>query len=563
MASTTFFSRLSGKRRGQLLLSSLLILSVILAACGGVNSAANKKNNDTLVLLANQTGDYPRNFNPFSGSVIAGTQGMIYETLLEYNRLDGSIQPWLASSYELSSDATRVTFHLQKGIQWSDGKPFSSADVVFSLNLIRKNAGLDANGISSYIKDVSAPDDSTVVVALTKPFNPIMWYLGGQTYIVPQHIWSTIKGDPSQYADPNPVGTGPYILKTFTPQLVTLTKNPKFRIPGKPEVTTLKIPAYNSNTSSELALEKGQIDWTNLYIQDVQKSFVERDKTHNHYWYPTSDIVFLYLNLTKFPFNLLPVRQAISDGINRDQLYKVGESGYEPVATPTGLLPTNDKYLAPEYANTKFTLDTAKAMSTLESAGFKKGSDGIYADKNGRKLAFNLNVVSGYTDWINDAQLMSKDLQNIGMKVTINTIEYDSYYDALQNGSYDTAMLWSNPGPTPYYLYDALLRSTNSAPIGQAAPSNYERWMDPTTDKLLQQFAATTDPQVQIQAIQGLEKIMVEQLPSIALTYEPYWYQYSTSKFTGWPDEQHPYAAPGTAEYPDIEYVVLKLHPVS
>ena len=123
------------------------------------------------------------------------------------------------------------------------------------------------------------------------------------------------------------------------------------------------------------------------------------------------------------------------------------------------------------------------------------------------------------------------------------------------------AMLWTNPGPTPYFLYDALLRSTNSAPIGQPASSNYQRWMDPNTDALLNQYATSTDPAVQKQAIIGLEKIMVEQLPSIPLTNEPYWYQYNTSKFVGWPDQQHPFAAPGTANYPDIEYVVLNLHP--
>jgi len=84
--------------------------------------------------------------------------------------------------------------------------------------------------------------------------------------------------------------------------------------------------------------------------------------------------------------------------------------------------------------------------------------------------------------------------------------------------------------------------------------------MDPNTDALLNQYATSTDPAVQKQAIIGLEKIMVEQLPSIPLTNEPYWYQYNTSKFVGWPDQQHPFAAPGTANYPDIEYVVLNLH---
>jgi peptide/nickel transport system substrate-binding protein len=328
-------------------------------------------------------------------------------------------------------------------------------------------------------------------------------------------------------------------------------------------VTIIKIPAFDSNTSAELALQKGEIDWSNLYIPDIQKTFVNVDKQHNHYWFPASDVVMLYLNLKKYPFNLLPVRQAISYSIDREQLYQVGESGYEPVANPTALLPYNKDYMDPTYANLQFTQNIAKADSLLESVGFKKGSDGIYADKNGKKLTFNLNVVNGYTDWITDIQIMAKNLASAGMKVNINTIEFDPYFNALQTGSYDAAMLWTLPGPSPYYLYDTLLRSTDSAPIGQQASTNYERWMDPKTDALLNQYAGTTDPTVQKQAIMGIEKIMVEELPAIPLTNEPYWYQYRTSKFVGWPDEQNPYVAPGTAVYPDIEYVVINLRPAS
>ncbi|GCF08405.1 ABC transporter substrate-binding protein [Dictyobacter arantiisoli] len=562
MASSTLFMQKVKVNRGQLILSLLIILSAVLAACGsGGTTSTTSNKNSTLVLQANQSGDYPKNYNPYSGSVIGGTQGLIYETLLSYNRLDGSIKPWLASDYKVASDATSVTFTIRKGVKWSDGQALTSDDVVFTLQLIQKYQGLDVNGMDSYIKSVVAPDASTVAVTLTKPYFPILWYLGGQTYIVPRHTWSKIKGDPSQYGDPDPIGTGPYVTKNFTPQLVTLTKNKNYWQPGKPEVTTIKIPAFNSNSGVELALEHGQIDWTNLYIQNVEKSFVARSKDY-HYWYPTSDIVYLYLNLKKAPFNQLAVRQAISAAIDRDQLNTAGEGGYEPAATPTGLLPTNSSYLLPEYKGLKFTYNPSQTASTLESIGYTKGSDGIY-QKNGKQLAFNLNVVSGFTDWINDAQLMSRSLNKAGMKVTVNTIDYNTYYNNLQLGDYDTAMLWTNPGPTPYYLYNALLGSTNTAPIGQLAASNYERWSDPATDKLLNQYSSTTDKTVQMQAIQGLQKILVEQLPSIPLTYEPYWYQYSTAKFTGWPTQSNPYAAPGTAEYPDIEYVILNLHPVN
>ena len=550
-------------KTSMLALSFLMILSMVLTACGGTG-ATNKSNSTTLTLLANSSGNYPRNFNPYDqANVISGTQGMIYETLLEYNRLDGTVKPWLATSYQFSSDATSLTFDLSKGVQWSDGQPFTSDDVVFTLNLIKKYPALDTLGEIPYIKSVTAPDAYTVKVTLTKPFSPILWFLGGQTFILARHTWSQVKGDPSQYADPNPVGTGPYVLKSFTPQLVTLSRNPKFRVPGKPVVTTIKIPAFDSNTSAELALQRGEIDWTNLYIPDIQKTFVDVSKQYNHYWFPASDVVMLYTNLKKYPFNLLPVRQAISYAIDREQLYQVGESGYEPVASPTALLPFNKDYMDPDYANLQFTQDIGKTDSLLQSAGFTKGADGIYADKNGKKLAFNLNVVSGYTDWITDAQIMAKDLDSAGMKITVNTIEFDTYFNALQDGNYDTAMLWTNPGPTPYYLYDGLLGSVNTAPIGQAASSNYERWIDPKTDALLNQYAESTDPTVQKQAIMGIEKIMVEELPAIPLTNEPYWYQYRTNKFVGWPDEQNPYVAPGSAVYPDIEYVVMNLRPAS
>jgi peptide/nickel transport system substrate-binding protein len=512
-------------------MSLLVFLVVLLAACGGSTSTTTHRplHPNSITMLANEQDAYTQNFNPYSPGVISGTQGLIYETLLNVNRLDGTVKPWLASSYELASDAQSITFHLRQGVTWSDGQPFTSDDVAFTLNLILKNPSIDLTGVDAAVKDVRAPDASTVIVTLSKPFNPIVWILGGQVFILPKHTWSSVKGDPSQYADPNPVGTGPYIVKSFAPQL---------------------------------ALQKDEIDWTNLFIPNLDKTYVALDKQHNHYWFPSSDDVMLYLNLTKAPFNDLQVRKAISLALNRQTISKLGEAGYEPPANPTGLVGEFiNSYIDPQFANMQFTQNTTQAGQILESDGWTKGADGYYA-KNGKRLAFTIIVVSGYTDYVADCQVMVRDLQAAGINATVNAMSNDAFTSALQNGQYDAGILWTNPGPTPYYIYDGLLRSTNSAPIGQTAPSNYERWVDPATDKLLDQYAGSTDPQMQKQALDGLQQIMVNQLPSIPLTAEPYWYEYSTAKFVGWPDAQHPYAAPGTAEYPDIEYVLLNLQPV-
>lgn len=550
-------------RQGPLFLSLFLLLTLLFTACGNRgNSTTTVHHKNSVTVVANQAGDLVKNFNPFSGNVISGTQGLIYETLLFFNRVDSSVHPWLAESYEFSKDATTVTFHLRHDVTWSDGQAFSSADVKFTLDLLVKYPDLDLNGITPFIKSVSTPDASTVVVVLTQPDSPLLWYLGGQTYIVSQHTWSNMSGDPAAYADENPVGTGPFMLDTFTPQSLTLKKNPQFWQPGKPVVEQVKFPAFSSNTSSELVLNNDGIDWNGQYTPDIEKTYVKRDPQHHFYWFPPSDVVLLYLNLAKYPFNLLPVRQAISNALNRERISSVAESGYEPVTSPTGLvLPASQAFLDPQYANAKFTTNTANATNLLTGAGFSKGSDGIYADKQGRKISFSVNVPEGWTDWITTCQFMADDLKAIGMDVTVNTIDYDAFYNDMQLGQFDTSLWGTNAGPSPYYIYDSLLRSTNSAALDKLAGSNFERWNDTETDKLLNQYATSTDLETQKQAIYGLQKIMVEQLPSIPLVNEPYWYEFNTLYWVGWPDATHPYAEPAPYSYPDNEMVLLNLRP--
>ena len=561
MASRQFLG--SKTRSAPLFLSLFLLLTIALAACGNGGSAGSGvQHKNSVTEVANEAGDLVRNFNPFSGNVITGTPGLIYETLLFFNRADDSVHPWLAQSYEFSADATQITFHLRTDVTWSDGKPFTSADVKFTLDMLKQYPDLDLNGITSEIKSVAAPDSSTVVVTLTQPFSPILWYLGGQTWIVSQHEWSTIKGDPGQFADENPIGTGPYKVDSFTPQLLTLTKNTTYWQPGKPEVDQVRFPAFSSNTSSELVLDTNGIDWNGQYTPDIEKTYVSRDAQHHFYWFPPSDVVLLYLNLDKYPFNELPVRQAISDAINRARIYKVSESGYEPVTSPTGLvLPASQSYLDPQYANLQFTVDAVQSNALLQSVGFTKGSDGIYADKNGKKLSFLINVPEGWTDWIATCQYISADLKAVGIDATVNTVAYDAFYNDLQVGQFDTSLWGTNAGPSPYYIYDSLLRSTDGAPLGQQASSNFERWNSSATDNLLNQYAGSTDPAVQKQAIYGLENIMVTQLPSIPLVNEPYWYEYNTTYWVGWPDAAHPYAEPSPYTYPDNEVVLLNLKP--
>jgi peptide/nickel transport system substrate-binding protein len=540
---------------------SLMAASMLLSACN--SSAKHVVHRNYITVVANASGDYTQSFNPYNTSNLTTSQGVIYETLLFFNRGDESITPWLASGYQYSSDLTQVTFTIRSGVKWSDGQPFTSDDVAFTLNLLKKYPAMDLNGLWNQITSVTAPDPSTVIVKLNAPFTPLLWSLGGQTYMLPKHIWSTV-GDASTYADANPVGTGPYKLKSFTPQLVVLTKNPNFWQADKVQVQEVRYPAFDSNTSAELAMNSGTVDWAAIYTPDIQKTYVNRDPAHNHYWFPPSDILMLFVNTAKYPFNQLAVRKALSLAIDREKLSKVAESGYEPLASPAGIvLPNDQKFMAPQYANLQFTMDTNAAQQQLASAGFTKGADGIYADKNGKKLSMRLDVVTGFTDWITGAQIIASNLKSLGIDINVNTISQDAWQNNLSMGTFDISLCWTNPGPSPYFIFDALLRSTNSAPVGQAANSNYERWNDPAVDKLLDQFAQSNDLATQQQAMAGIEQVMVDQLPSIPLLNEPYWYEYNTSSYVGWPDAGHLYAEPSPYAYPDDEIVLLHLQPAS
>ncbi len=564
MSLTPLSATFGAKSRTSILVTScLLVLVMLLSACGG-GTAATKSGakNTTLTLTTGPKGDFTNNFSPYAPTATDGTQGPVYETLLFFNRMDGSVKPWLASSYTFSSDATSLTFHLRQGVKWSDGQAFTSDDVVFTLNTIKQYPAADGGGIWQYINTVAAPDANTVTVTFKKAYTPILWYLGGQVWILPKHLWTGV-GDPTKYTDTKPVGTGPFMLKSFSPQLLDYVKNPNYWQPGKPEVSELKYPSYNSNTGAELVLSQGQLDWTGLFTPDIQKTYVNRDPAHNHYWFPASNVVMLYLNTAKAPFNKLAVRQAISSALDREQMYKVAESGYEPVSSPTGLvLPSNQSFLSSNYTNSAFAMDTAKSIQLLESAGFKKGSDGIFADASGKKLSFNLNVVNGWTDWVTDCQIMASNLKNIGIDAKVNAVSFNAYYSAMQTGTFDAVISWTNPGPTPYFLYNSMLNSNNTKPLGQNAISNWERWSDPATDALLNQYATSTDQTVQQQAIAGIQKIMVEQVPTIPLVYGATWNEYSTARFTGWPTASNPYAMPAPFDYPDAEIVMLNLHPV-
>jgi peptide/nickel transport system substrate-binding protein len=555
--------------------SLVMVLGMVLAACGGGSSTnpttQNGSGAKTLHVLPAPGQPIVDLFNPYFDANHGGewgAAGLMYEQLWFINGLTGQSQPWLASSYKFSSDNMQLTFNLRQGVKWSDGQPFTSQDVVFTFNLLKQNAALDINGVAPFYKSVSAPDDNTVVFTLTQPNTTALYYIGGQVRIVPQHVWSKISGDPAKYAnDKDPVVIGPYKLQSWNSNIVTYVVNPDYW-GTKPQVPEIQVVSIKDNTTAITDMISGKLDWMGVgWNPDLDAQFTQKDPQHNHTFFPASNVVMLYLNLQKAPFNNVLVRKAISTAINRDQLPQ-GVAQYAKPATPTGIVtPTFNDWLAPQYQNLKFQYSVQQAQSYLQQAGFTKGPDGFYRDASGKELTIPVNVVTGWSDWDQDVQFIVNDLKAAGINASVNSMSQTAFVNAITTGNYSASICWTNAGPSPYYGLQAVLESAYSAKPGQTVSgTNFERWdastsngLSALTDKYIQQYQQTLDPNVQKQAIQGLEKVMVEQLPAIPLTVNVNWDEYTTKNYVGWPDQSNPYDFGSPFQVPDFENVLLHL----
>ncbi len=569
-------------RKAVPLFSLLIVLGMLLAACGGGSSPSTTPTSSRSTTLRVQFAPGQPNpdlFNPFFNNNQGGdwgAQGLLYEELYFTNLYTGQHVPWLATSYSYNSALTQLTFTLRSGVKWNDGQPFTSADVLYTFNLMQAHPALDQNSIwASELTSVSAPDSSTVVFNLKAPDSTALFYIGG-IFIVPQHIWSTISGDPAKFAnDKNPVGTGPYLLSNFTTDVITYTRNPGYW-GTKPAVQTVLAVATKDNTTTITNMIQGQYDWAGVgWSPDFDTQYKAKDSLHNQDWFAASNTVMLYLNLQKAPFNNLLVRKAISVAINRDQLPQ-GVALYAKVANPTGIIiPTLNNWISSQYQSSNFQYSASQAGSYLQQAGFTKGSDGFYRDASGKVLSMSVDVVNGWSDWDQDVQFIVNDLNAAGIKATLNSESgYVPYYSAITSGAYDAAISWTDSGPTPYYAYHDMLNSANAAdPASKktAVGTNFEGWTSATsnglaaqTDKLLAQYKASPDgSSAQMQAIQGIEDVMVNQLPAIPLTVNVTWDEYRTANWSGWPDASNPYDVGSPYQMPDAANVILHLTPAA
>ncbi len=545
------------------LLALSLIVAVVLTLFTGLAFAQAEVPRGGTVRIAGQWGTITNNFNPFlaSGQNAPGTRSALYETLFFVSVLTGEVTPVLAVSYEWQDNLTLIV-ETREGVKWSDGTEFTAHDVAFTFNYMKEHPALDLAGIwANGMETVTALDYRTVEFKFSRPNTPLFQYIA-HTLIVPKHIWETID-DPTTFTNPDPVVTGPFLVSRFTPQAVTYKRNDNYWIPGQPYVDQVVYQATRSNDSTLLLLLNKQIDYSYLSIPDPQRTFVERDPEHNHFWWPVTNSNILYLNMSKAPFDDVAFRRAMAYAINKDPLSEKAYYGVVPPSHPTGIIPgQRDAWVDPALEDVMYYYDPETAKEILREAGYSWDAAGALLYPSGEKVpTLRILVGAGWTDFISMAQLISEDLKAIGVTMVIEQEPWNSYINSLMGGTYDTAICWgTGSGSTPYDLYYRTLASEFGGLGGGQAESNYSRFSSPVVDEALAVYRASSDPQEQWQAIAAIQREVVTKVPYIPLTDRTHFNCYQTASLVGWPTADNPYNGGEPGDEIGARLMLLNLH---
>ena len=542
--------------------SLVATLGVVLSACSSSTSSSGTTTSKApahlppLVMESSQESSVTQTFNPFqsnSASTTLGMNSLIYEPLLQFNPANTStIYDWLATGYKWGTGGKSITFTIRSGVKWNNGTPFSAADVAYTYKLLESNATLNTSGLP--LTGVTQ-SGNTVTLDFSSPQYDNLQAIAS-VYIVPKSVWSKVS-NPTTYTDAVPVGTGPFVFSNYNSSGITLKANPHYwQVNHVPEVV---FPTYASSSAAEDALLNGTATWEGNFIPGIQKTFRATSKYHLTYFAPVNTNAF-FPNLNKFPTNQLAVREAISLGINRTLIGKIGESGLEaPVTNAGGLtLPAFSQYLTPaaKKLTENVTPNIAAARKVLENAGWHL-QNGFFYNAQGKELTLQISDPSNYSDYYSDDGLAVKELRTVGFNAIRVGNSDNAWYADIADGGFELTQHWSLTSINPYNLYDNWLGSNISSSAG-----NFERLNSPQVDTMLANVAAQSTVAGEAKALVPLEQYVATNYPIIPTVYGAAFMEANSTNYTNWPSPTNRYES-GSPNAPTNEVVILHLQPRS
>ena len=432
-------------------------------------------------LFLTTIGEGPKTFNPFNAMDATSSTmgGIMYDGLLTTNPATGEVIPLLAKSFELSSDGREYTIYLRKGIKWSDGKPITADDVIYTYNEIIF-AGLgntstrDMMVIDGELPELKKVDDYTVKFITSKPFAPFLRQLS--TPIAPKHIFKPVSDKGADAFNTflstniNPkdlVISGAFKLKEYVPaQRVIFEKNPDYykvnlnneKLPYLDKVVYFIVADLNNEI---LKFEAKETDIISLRGSNVAR-YKEKEADSDYRIYnlgPDTGTMFVAFNLNNRKnkdgkYNVSPIKQewfanknfraAIDYALDRESMVMNIANGLGvPLFTPESL---NSIYLNKNITGHK--RDLRKARELLIQGGFYYDKKRKLRDKNTNYVEFDLYTNAGNTEREALGVMIKQDIEDLGITVNFKPIEFNSLVNKLVNSyDYDMAIMGLTGSP--------------------------------------------------------------------------------------------------------------------
>lgn len=416
--------------------------------------------------------------------------GQIYDRLVEQD-LNMNIKPGLAESWEQVDDVTTV-FHLRDGVKFHNGEPLKASDVKFTLD--RMKASPQVSHIIGAISKVEVVDDKTVKIITEKPFGALTSHLAHTAASILNEKAVTEKGD--AYGQ-NPVGTGPYKFSNWQAgDRIVLVQNEQY-YKGPAKIKNVVFRNIPEGTNRTIGLETGEVDVA-YDLEPIDKDMVKNHKKLDYVEEPSLSMTYIGFNTQKDSLKNVDVRQAISYAIDVDSIIDAVYQGSAVKANS----PIGPKVFGYN-ANAKgYEYNPEKAKELLAKAGYKNG----------------LNIKL----WTNDnpirrdiATIVQDQLKQIGVNVTIETLEWGAYLDGTARGEHDMFILgWvSVTGDADYGLYPLFHSSTHGGAGNRSFYSNAK------VDELLEKGKNSIDPEVRKKAYLEAQEIIQQEMPVFTVAY--------------------------------------------
>lgn len=409
----------------------------------------------------------------------------MYEGLITFAP-DMTPQPLLAKSWEISEDGLTYTFHLREGVKWHDGEPFTSADVIYSFSDFLPQAFSRTKRVMSFVGEMTAPDDHTVVFKLREPYAAflIIFEVTGGT-MVPKHIYegTDIFKNP---ANEHPIGTGPFKFDEWSKgSHIHLVRNDDYWQEGKPYLDDLYFRIIPDANSRAIAFEQGQVDL--LRGGDVENFEVERLSAADGVevtekgWEFYDPLAIININTRNAPLDNVKVRQAISYALDRQFMIDAvfggfGKPAYGPMTERT---PYYDASVLTDYS---FDLDKAKAL--MAESGIT-AQDGVYATLDLMPLPY------GET-WQRQAEYIRQQLKEIGIETNVVSVDVPGWVERTTSGKFDITTNFIYLLGDPAMGVAQTYQSDNQ--LGRGTAANVDGYENPEIDRIFAEAGKTLDP---------------------------------------------------------------------